>query len=277
MAWYLDNLHRQAEAARRRSDNAALRAYHSDLNVVTQIVNEVLGVGKIVEYTEFGCAQVDAALLSKANDLREKLSQFGKCAIGAGLTIIEAKDAATFSFQKRNGQLVVWSSLMKEKDLDKSEEPLAPTLSIIDLESRLRACADKAIQQEKEKREQEQIRLTEAREKAYISVRALMRQNLLRQMKVEDPNGYKIVSDLMSQLKTLLQEPLSKAWTFKGLPIPHSRKAKGVPVGTVLKGKEKVSTPNGDEWKSVRSGKVMSAKPLTDGAKRGYATSNPEG
>lgn len=278
LAWYLDVLHKQAEAARRRSDTAALRAYHSDLDTLTQIVNEVLGVGKIVENTEFGCAQIDPLQLGLADTLKEKLTQFGKCGIGTGLAIPQAKEAAKFSFQHRKGKLVVWSDLFKQPvELDKSEDTPVPTLTIMDLEARLRACADAQIRKEKNDRENEHIRLKEAREKAYISVRALMRQNLLRQMKVEDPKGYRIVSDLISQLKTLLEEPLVKAWTFKGLPIPHSSKLRGVPVGTILKGKEKVHTPNGDEWKSIRSGKVMSAKPLMEGAKRGYATSKPEG
>lgn len=280
LAWNLHDLHKQVEAANRRNDVAAIRAYKADLNTLSEIVNETLGVGKLIDNDEHGCAQISATQLGLADKLQEKLRQLGRCGLGAGLTILEAKEAAAFSFGKRKGKLVIWSPLLKEKeDLEKTEEvSTSPNaLRIIDFEARLHSCALKAIEKEKNERELEHKRLNEARDRAYMSVRALMRQNLLRQMKVEDPKGYRIVSDLMLQLQQLLQEPLSKAWTFKGLPIPHSKKAKGVPVGTILKGKEKVSTPNGDEWKSVRSGKVMSAKPIAEGAKRGYATSNPEG
>lgn len=296
--WDLAGLRLAHDRALRASDAPALRGIEAQREAAADLAAQLLGAGSVADRSLTGVAKAPADQLAVLARWRDRLRAYGRAGIGFGTTADEARQAAAESV-KRRGEPVLWSPLLvaSQGDLEKSVAGAAPlrdpcdnpdpATPLADVVQRLRDHAAGQSRREAHAEHQRAADLQGRREAAYQRLRALDQDGTLRLMQSQHPEQYALTMELVGHLRDALADPvaiqqdeLGKAWSFRGLPIPHGRKRPPpVPVGTVEGGKERVETEDGEAWRSVRGGKVAADRPAVVGGRRGYVTSaqHPEG
>lgn len=276
-AWTFPSLARDARRAEARSDPAEMRHSRRRAQVVADRIEIALGAGSVVKGGAEGAAHAPADRIGALAQLRDDLREYaGWSSWGVGLTLREAEVARDYA-AKRGEVLVAYSPILGDGDLGKSEgdqdsaveSSLEGELPMYRIEAELRDHADRYEERLAAERQREADRLSVARARAAAAVEALRASGKLARQSDADPETYEAVMALVGAT----QEALAKGGTFRGLPIPRIAKLRGSPVGTILLGKIKVATPEGDRWRGARSGLIRDAKPASEGGRTGAVAS----
>jgi hypothetical protein len=194
----------------------------------------IFGIPNVLDKSERGIARIGSFALRHIPALGRRLASFGGYGIGIGDTVEAATKAAEQSASLR-GKPKIYSE-SEEKEVEKAED------------------------------------LDSAKLPSPAAVLQFFRQHAEdyeRRMAPTEPPAQP-TEQMVADSRLQRSAGLSKAHTFKGLPIPWAPKQDGMPPGTVVGGKQKVDTLEGAAWRSLRSGKVAGVKPRDPGGK------NPE-
>lgn len=275
-AWIFPSLLRQSKRAEERSDPAEMRAARRRAQVVADRIEVRLGAGSVVKLGGAGLAHAQADKIGALARLQDDLQDYaGQSCWGVGLTVREAEIARDYA-AKHNQALAVYSPVLGG-DLKKAEEgrpPIEPQeredgLPIYQIEAELRDAADAYEAKQTQGRKESADRLAGARARAAAAIDELRAGGKLEEQAQSDPEAYQATMALIQAT----QEALAKGGTFKGLPVPRITRLKGSPVGTVLLGKIKVQTADGDKWRGARGGLVRDNQPEAEGSKVGAVVS----
>ena len=280
-AWIFPSLARDARRAEARSDPAEMRRERRRAQVVTDRIEVALGAGSVVKGGAAGAAHAPADKIGALARLRDDLREYaGQSSWGVGLTLREAEIARDYA-AKRGEALVAYSPALGGGELSKTEggpieevesqpEPDQPMHRI---EAELRDHADRYEERQAAEGKVEADKLSSARAKAAAAVEALRASGKLARQAETDPETHEAVMALVEAT----QEALAKGGTFKGLPVPRIAKLRGSPVGTILLGKIKVATAEGDKWRGALSGLIRDAQPASEGGRTGAVVSAKAG
>lgn len=271
IAFAFPDLASTKKRAEERNRPVELRRLEQTLEDARTAIEKYLGVGSVASMGCEGYAQCSADRIGVLAALAEHLRpSAGDSAWGVGLTIPEAQAALCASL-RRGGRPVVYTPTDEEVELHKAEAASSKP-SRFDLEARLRDHADRYAKRIEEARTTKVRDLSGARARAAAALQQLRTSGRLQDMAERDPASYQATMALAAAA----QECLAKSSTYHGLPIPKLPRLPGMPVGTVAHGKIKVSTPDGDKWRSGRKGMVRSNEPAATGGRAGFPQSGAE-
>lgn len=275
-AWIFPSLARDVRRAEARNMPSEMRATSRRVQVVADRIEVALGAGSVVRTSPAGLAHAQADKIGTLARLQDDLRDYaGQSCWGIGLTVREAEIARDYA-AKHNQALAVYSPVLGG-DLQKAEEgqpPIEPQeqeddLPIHQIEAELRDAADAYEAKQAQARKESTDRLAGARARAAAAIDELRAGGKLEEQAQSDPEAYQATMALIQAT----QEALAKGGTFKGLPVPRIARLKGSPVGTVLLGKIKVQTAEGDKWRGARGGLVRDSQPEAEGSKVGAIAS----